>query len=94
MARVGFGLAPEVTAESNSEFAKRGAMDVGARDAGRRVLFGRLARWINGVLCPRRRGRVFDDRFFSRVVPAANDVFRCVAYVLSNPVRSGLAATF
>ncbi|MFT7623285.1 MAG: REP element-mobilizing transposase RayT, partial [Myxococcota bacterium] len=59
-----------------------------------RYLFGRLARWINGVLCPGRRGRVFDDRFFSRSVRAANDVFRCVAYVLSNPVRSGLAATF
>jgi hypothetical protein len=30
MDRVGFGVAPQVTVESDSEFAKRGAMDVGA----------------------------------------------------------------
>jgi hypothetical protein len=30
MARVGFGVPPQVTVESDSEFAKRGAMDVGA----------------------------------------------------------------
>jgi REP-associated tyrosine transposase len=45
----------------------------------------RLAKRINKVL--RRRGKVFVDRYFSRVLSTPSEVRSCLAYVLKNKLR-------
>lgn len=51
-------------------------------------LASKFALGINRIA--RRRGQVFQDRFFSRVVSTVSDLVRVIRYVGQNPVRAGL----
>lgn len=53
-----------------------------------RYVFGRLAVRLNAAW--ERTGRVFSERFFSRVGRSVRDAFHLINYVLRNPVAAGI----
>ena len=62
-----------------------------ALSRGTQGLLVRIARHLNSAL--NRRGRVFADRFHSRVLGSTLDVRNTLRYVLSNARRHGIAFT-
>ncbi len=54
-----------------------------------RYVFGKLARSLNAAWG--RRGKVFGERYYSRVGRSVRDAFHMVNYVLRNPAAAGLA---
>lgn len=54
-----------------------------------RYVFAGLARGLNKAW--QRRGRVFSERFYSRVGRSVRDAFHLINYVLRNPVAAGIS---
>ena len=67
------------------------ADDSRALSRGMQGLLVRIARHLNSAL--NRRGRVFADRFHSRVLGSTLDVKNTLLYVLNNARRHGIAIT-